>query len=113
MFLAGLSIILEKSYIVIKTLNPNLTDVPLKFGCFIHEPSIIKLIAYMKEPSGFKSSFEGLLTPFQYMKETSDIEIYHFLMVAPLVFWITFPMKTTQTVTIFEITKNFIPQILG
>ena len=60
MFLAGLSIILEKSYIVIKTLNPNLTDVPLKFGCFIHEPSIIKLIAYMKEPSGFKSSFEGL-----------------------------------------------------
>ena len=113
MFLAGLSIILEKSHIVIKTLNPNLTDVPLKFGCFIHEPSIIKLIAYTKEPSGFKSSFEGLLTPFQYMKETSDIEIYHFLMVAPLVFWITFPMKTTQTVTIFEITKNFIPQILG
>ena len=78
MFLAGLSIILEKSHIVIKTLNPNLTDVPLKFGCFIHEPSIIKLIAYTKEPSGFKSSFEGLLTPFQYMKETSDIEIYHF-----------------------------------
>ena len=30
----------------------------------------------------------------------------------PPVFWITFSIKTSQTVTIFEIIKSFIPEIL-
>ena len=68
--------------------------------------------------SDFKSSFEGLL-----MKDNSfsiherniqslAIKIYKFLNGLPPVFWISFSIKTSQTVTIFKITKNFIPEIL-
>ena len=67
--------------------------------------------------SDFKSSFEGLL-----MKDNSfsiherniqslAIEIYKFLNVLSSSF-LTFSIKTSQTVTVFEIIKNFIPEIL-
>ena len=68
--------------------------------------------------SDFKSSFEGLL-----MKDNSfsiherniqslAIEIYKFLNGLSPSFLNNVSIKTSQTVTIFEIIKNFIPEIL-
>ena len=68
--------------------------------------------------SDFRSSSEGPL-----MKDNSfsihernmqslPIEIYKFLNGLSPIFWITFSIKASQTVTIFKIIKNFISEIL-
>ena len=68
--------------------------------------------------SNFKSSFEGLLKKDNSFSihETNNqklaIKILNFWMDCSLVFWITLSIEISQTVTIFEIIKDFVPEIL-
>ena len=114
---------LEKRRIVMKTFIESQFNYCLLI-CMFHSRAIINKINRLHERalrivySDFKSTFEGLL-----MKDNSfsiherniqslAIEIYKFLNGLSPSFLNTFSIKISQTVTIFAIIKNLIPEIL-